>query len=227
MYKFIDNRGKIREITIARDILADQRQLAANNRTLLDSLGIKMIDIMGSVGTGKTSLVQQLIEHLKDKYRIVVLNGDLSTTIDQERVMQYGVEAVQVNTGKECHLDAAVVKGVFDKLELQDVDLIIVENVGNLICPVDFPLGSHRRLLVISVTEGPYVAVKHPYIFAEIDCVAINKIDVAPVMEIDVAQITRDIKSINANTRIYPLSCKEGTGIKELVTELTGGWGHA
>jgi len=208
------------EIIIGKDLLRDQRTLAEANRSRLDQYKVKMIDIMGSVGTGKTSLIQRLVSRLKKDYRIVVINGDLATTIDQERVRACGVDAFQINTGRGCHLDADMLRGVLEQINLEQTDLILVENVGNLICPVDFPLGAHRRLLVISVTEGPYVAKKHPAIFMEMEFVAINKIDLATVMDVDVNGLQQDILAIRANTRVFPVSCREQRGLNELATAL-------
>ena len=211
------------EIIIGKDLFKDHRTLAEANRSRLDQYKVKMIDIMGSVGTGKTSLIQRLVSRLKKDYRIVVINGDLATTIDQERVRACGVDAFQINTGRECHLDAGMLRAVLEQIDLEQTDLILVENVGNLICPVDFPLGAHRRLLVISVTEGPYVAKKHPAIFMEMEFVAINKIDLASVMEVDVSGLVGDIRAIRANTKVFPVSCREQKGLDELATALLEG----
>jgi hydrogenase nickel incorporation protein HypB len=218
----VDNKKKTKNIEVEQDFLKEQKRLAAENRQLLYSNGIKMIDIMGSVGTGKTSLVEQLIILLKGRYRIAVFNGDLATSIDRDRIMKIGVPAVQINTGKECHIDAALVRKSLEEINLEATDLIIVENVGNLICPVDFPLGSHLRMLVISVTEGPYIALKHPYIFAEMVHVVINKIDLEPFLGVNLSQLAEDIKSINAAAKINKVSCKTGEGLNELIMELRG-----
>ncbi|MBI4319203.1 MAG: hydrogenase nickel incorporation protein HypB [Chloroflexi bacterium] len=208
------------KIDLKIDFLEGHRQLATENRRLLDQHGVTMIDIMGSVGTGKTSLIEQLVCHLKQKYRIAVLNGDLATNIDQERIRRHGVEAIQVNTGKECHLDAAIVRSVLDRLDLPRLDLLIVENVGNLICPADFPLGSHRRALVVSTTEGPYVALKHPHVFAEMDFIVVNKVDLASVLGVDLARLVGDVRSVNPRAFVFQISCTDGTGIPELIHEL-------
>lgn len=220
MTELIDGKGKVQKIDLKMDFLESHRQLAESNRKLLNEHGATMIDIMGSVGAGKTSIVEQLVRNLKEKYRIVVLNGDLATTIDQDRVLRYGVEAIQVNTGKECHLDAALVRAVLDRLDLRSLDLVIVENVGNLICPADFPLGSHERVAVTSVTEGPYVAVKHPHVFAEMGTVVVNKIDLASVMDVDISRLIEDIRAVNPRAHIFQTSCKDGTGIPELIRHL-------
>ncbi len=219
MRKFPGNNG-VDKIKIEKDLLLDQQMLAAENRRILDRFNVKMIDIMGSVGTGKTSLIQQVVKQLKSNYRIVVINGDLDTTIDQERIGSCGVDAYQINTGKECHLDAVTVRGMLKQINLEQTDLILVENVGNLICPVDFPLGAHRRLMVISVTEGPYVARKHPAVFMEMEYVAINKTDLAAVMNVDVGELIRDIKGIRVNARVYPISCRQQGGLGDLATAL-------
>ncbi len=222
MSKLIDAKGTAREIQLKVDFLRDHAKMAEANRELLDQHGVTMIDIMGSVGTGKTSLVEQLVRNLKGRRRVVVLNGDLATTIDRDRILAHGVEALQVNTGKECHLDAALVRTVLDGLDLDQLDLVLVENVGNLICPADFPLGSHKRLIVVSVTEGPYVAVKHPHVFAEMDYVVINKIDLASVMDVDVSRLVRDLTTVNPHAKVFQTSCKDGTGIAELIEGLVG-----
>jgi hydrogenase nickel incorporation protein HypB len=225
--RITDATGAVREVQIGVDVLEDLRKLAEANRKRLDDHGVTMIDVMGSVGTGKTAFIEQLVQSLKETQRIVVLNGDLATTIDQDRILQHGVRAVQVNTGKECHLDAALVRTILDDLDLATLDLILVENVGNLICPADFPLGSHKRVVVISVTEGPYVAVKHPHVFAEMDFVIINKIDLAPVMGVEVSKLVEDLATVNPHARIFQTNCRDGTGIQELIWELLGVVKHA
>lgn len=196
--------------------------MAEENRRLLDSRGAKMIDLMGSVGTGKTSLLEQLVVRLKGEYRIAVLNADLATSIDRERILKLGVSAVQINTGKECHIDAAVVRKALEDMGPDAGNLILVENVGNLICPVDFPLGSHGRILVISVTEGPYIALKHPYVLAEMEYIVINKIDLSDQLAVNVSRLAGDVRMINADARIFPVSCLTGEGVAELLAALEG-----
>jgi len=220
--RITDAAGAVREVQIGVDVLDDLRKLAEANRKLLDDHRVTMIDVMGSVGTGKTAFIEQLVQSLKEAQRIVVLNGDLATTIDQDRILQHGVDSIQVNTGKECHLDAALVRNILDGLDLATLDLILVENVGNLICPADFPLGSHRRVVVISVTEGPYVALKHPHVFAEMDYVIINKIDLASIMGVNISKLVQDLATVNPHARIFQTNCRDGTGIPELIRELVG-----
>ena len=227
MNRITDAAGAVREVEIGVDVLEDLRKLAEANRKLLDDHGVTMVDVMGSVGTGKTALIEQLVQSLKETQRILVLNGDLTTTIDQDRILRHGVRAIQVNTGKECHLDAALVRTILDGLDLTTLDLIVVENVGNLICPADFPLGSHKRVVVTSVTEGPYVALKHPHVFAEMDYVIINKIDLASMMEVDISRLVQDLATVNPHARVFQTNSKDGTGIPELIRELIGFTKHA
>ncbi|TES87038.1 hydrogenase nickel incorporation protein HypB, partial [Candidatus Aerophobetes bacterium] len=146
---------------------------------MLDKNKVRAIDVMGSVGSGKTSLIKNFLSRLKDRYRLGVVAGDLTTTIDAERIKEEGVEVIQVNTGKECHLDANLIRRALKEFDLGSMDFLLIENVGNLICPAEFPLGSHKRAVVVSVTEGPWMIAKHPYIFSEADLVVINKIDLA------------------------------------------------
>jgi hydrogenase nickel incorporation protein HypB len=211
-----------KEINLAEDFLHEQKQLAERNRRFLDSRGAKMIDLIGSVGTGKTALLEQLAVLLRDHCRLAVINADLATAIDRERIAALGVPAVQLNTGKECHIDAVLVGEELARLDPGPGSVVFVENVGNMICPVDFPLGSHARILVISVTEGPYIALKHPYVFAELQYVVINKIDLAPLLEADVSRLSGDIRSLNPHVRIFPVSCRTGEGLAELLAVLRG-----
>lgn len=215
--------GELKLMDVEIDLLEECRNLALENQQYLDKYNVRMFDIMGSVGTGKTSLIERLVCDLKDNYRVVVINGDLATNIDQERIRRHGVQAIQLNTGKTCHLDAGLVRSILEELNLEEVDLVIVENVGNLICPAGFPLGSHRRIAVISTPEGPYIALKHPHVFAEMDWIVINKTDLAPSLGVDLEKLVRDLQSVNPLARIYQTSCRDGTGIAELVRDLAGG----
>jgi hydrogenase nickel incorporation protein HypB len=175
---------------------------------------------MGSVGSGKTSLIKSLISSLKRRYRIAVIEGDVTTTIDADLIAIEGVPAIQVNTGKECHLDANLIRKALNHMKLNELDLIFIENVGNLICPAEFPLGSDKRLVVISVTEGPYMVVKHPLMFHNADAVAINKADLAAAMEVNPAKLEQDIAMINPRASIVTTSCRNGLGIRDVANAL-------
>ena len=155
--KVIRSRGpEIFDIELEKDLLAKNRSLARENRRKFDGLDILAIDIMGSIGSGKTSLIKAILRRLSMGEAVAVIAGDLTTTIDAQRIEEEGARVIQVNTGKECHLDANLIRRAFNRMELDGVKIVFIENVGNLICPGEFPLGAHRRLVVVSVTEGPY-----------------------------------------------------------------------
>lgn len=210
--------GIIFDIELEESILAENRKIASDNRETLKKHNIITIDVMGSIGSGKTSIIELFVEKLKGRRKVAVIEGDLTTTIDSDRIAKHGVEVIQINTGKECHLDANLVKGALEELNLNELDLIFIENVGNLICPAEFPLGSDKRLVVISVTEGPYMVVKHPFIFMEADVVAINKIDLAEPMNVNVSQLERDVEKINPKAKVVRVSCKNKIGIDKVLS---------
>jgi hydrogenase nickel incorporation protein HypB len=212
--------GEVFDVELSEDILKANRGLAEENKQFLRKHGVKAIDIMGSIGAGKTSLIEKLVELLKGKYRIAVFKGDLTTTIDAEMIARHGVETVAINTGKECHLDANLVKKALQKLNLKKMNLLLIENVGNLICPAEFPLGSDKRAVVISVTEGPYMVIKHPFIFMEADVVAINKKDLADAMNVDVKKLEKDVKTINPKARVVATNCRTGEGVDAVAKAL-------
>ena len=199
------------------NILQVNKQLAQKNRELLKKHNVKAIDIMGSIGAGKTSLIEQLVQKLKTKYRIAVFKGDLTTTIDAERIGRHGVQVVTINTGRECHLDAHVVAHAVKKIGLQDIDLLIIENVGNLICPAEFPLGTDKRVVVVSVTEGPYMIVKHPFTFLNADVMVINKKDLAKTMKINPKQLEKQVKEIKPDVQVAVTNALTGEGVEELI----------
>ncbi|NIR86220.1 hydrogenase nickel incorporation protein HypB [Candidatus Bathyarchaeota archaeon] len=212
--------GEVFDIELEADILEANEKLAAENKKLLRKHGVQAIDIMGAIGSGKTSLIEKLVQELKGKYRMAAFKGDLTTTIDAELIARHGVEVVPINTGKECHLDANLVKKALQRLDLDNLDLLFIENVGNLICPAEFPLGSEKRVVVISVTEGPYMVVKHPFIFMDADVVVINKVDLAQPMGVDVRKLEADVKRINPYARVAVTNCRSGEGVGEVVEAL-------
>jgi hydrogenase nickel incorporation protein HypB len=212
--------GEIYDIELEADLLKANEELARKNRKLLKKHDVMAIDVMGAIGSGKTTLIEKLVQALKKKYRIAVFKGDLTTTIDAELIGRHGVEAVAINTGKECHLDANLVRKALQRINLDDIDLLFIENVGNLICPADFPLGSEKRVVVISVTEGPYMVVKHPFIFMDADVAVINKKDLAQAMDVDVNKLKADVKGINPNVKAVATNGRSGEGVKEVIDAL-------
>jgi len=151
---------------------------------------------------------------------MAAFKGDLTTTIDAELIARHGVEVVPINTGKECHLDANLVRKALQRLDLASLDLLFIENVGNLICPAEFPLGSEKRAVVISVTEGPYMVIKHPFIFMDADVVIINKVDLAQTMGVDVRKLQADVKRINPNAEVAVTNCRSGEGVEKVIKAL-------
>jgi len=212
--------GEIYDVELSEDLLKANQRLAEENKRLLHENGARAIDIMGAIGSGKTSLIEKLVRLLKDRYRIAVFKGDLTTTIDAELIARHGVETVAINTGKECHLDANLVKKALQRLNLRIINLLLIENVGNLICPAEFPLGSDKRLVVVSVTEGPYMIVKHPFIFMDADVVAINKTDLAKPMGVDVRKLEKDVKTINPRATVVATNGRTGEGVEGVAKAL-------
>ena len=212
--------GEIMDVEVEEDLLALNKKIALENRALLDMHGVKAIDFMGSLGAGKTSIIEALIEALKDKYRMAVIVGDVATSIDANRISRHGVRAIQINTGRECHLDAQLVRRAFQLLDLKNIDLLLIENVGNLICPAEFPLGTHTRVVVVSVSEGSDMIVKHPISFIGADVVIINKIDVTEAFNVDPGKLVNDLKNINSKARVVFMSAKKRTGLDDLIRVL-------
>jgi len=216
----VPDEGEVFDIELEEDLLEANRRIAEENKQLLEKHRIRAIDVMGSVGSGKTTLIEKLIGLLKDKYRIAVFGGDVTTTIDAERLRSSGAKTLQINTGKECHLDANLVRKALSKIDLNSIDLLFIENVGNLICPAEFPLGTDTRVVVISVTEGPYTPLKHPYIFMEADVAVINKIDLAGAMGVDVNELEAKIKKVSPDVVVVRTSCKTGEGVEKVAKVL-------
>lgn len=208
------------EVEAGMDILEANKQLAQKNMDNLHSHKVKAIDVMGSIGAGKTSLIEQMVQKLKTKYRIAVFKGDLTTTIDADRIAQHDVQVLTINTGRECHLDANVVAKALERISLNQIDLLIIENVGNLICPAEFPLGTDKRLVVISVTEGPYMILKHPFTFMTADVMAINKKDLAKTMKIDTDLLEKQAKEVKPNVKVAVTNALTGEGVNELIKAL-------
>jgi len=219
--KIVRSRGpEIFDIELEKDLLAKNRSLAKENRKRFDRSNILTVDIMGSIGSGKTSLIKAILKRLGMGVKVAVIAGDLTTSIDAERIEAEGARVIQVNTGKECHLDANLIRQAIGRMKLDGVKLLFIENVGNLICPGEFPLGAHKRLVVTSVTEGPYTLVKHPYIFKEADVVVLNKIDLAKAMKVDPSRMERDAKKINPQAPFVRTNAMKGIGISRVIDAL-------
>ncbi|MDO9334378.1 MAG: hydrogenase nickel incorporation protein HypB [Dehalococcoidales bacterium] len=201
------------KIKVLRDILGANEQIARKNRELLEKNKVFAVNIMASPGAGKTSLVLQTIKALRDKVKVGVIEGDISSSIDAQTVGKEGVPVVQINTGGECHLDANMIQNALNNLPLKEIDLLLIENVGNLVCPAEFNLGEHRKVLVASVPEGDDKPHKYPLMFTTVDAVVLNKTDLLPYVKFNTDAFTKAVKGINAKVAIFPVSCTTGNGI--------------
>ena len=216
-----NNRNKTIEIDIRKDLFGANENAAAINAEIFKKHGIIALDIMGSVGTGKTQLIESMCERLHSKYRILMFAGDLATTIDADRVASHGVDTVQINTGTACHLDARMIKVAIQKVDLSDYQVVFIENVGNLICPAGYSLGVDKKIVVVSVTEGPYMVRKHPLTIKHADMIVINKIDLADALEFDIDALESDIRKVDAKLPVFRVSSKTGEGIDKLIEALS------
>jgi hydrogenase nickel incorporation protein HypB len=202
-------------IQVVENVLGANERLALDNRRKLDQAGVFGVNLMASPGAGKTSLIEATIQRIKQDYRLAVVDGDIASSIDADRAQAAGALAVQINTGGECHLDAVMLQGALEKLPLEDVDLLIVENVGNLICPASFPLGAHKNVLIASVPEGDDKPYKYPTMYRGIDALVINKIDLRPYIEFDMKYFREGVEVLNPGLVTFPLSCKTAEGLEE------------
>lgn len=201
-------------VSVVENILNANDQLAASNRERLDNAGIFAINLMASPGAGKTSLITRTVEALRDDFRIGAVDGDIATTLDADRIAASGIPAVQINTGGACHLDAVMLQEALPQLPLEELDLLIVENVGNLVCPASFELGVHRKVLIASVPEGDDKPYKYPVMYRGVDAVILNKTDVLDAFDFDVDYFRRGVEALNPGLRFLPLSCKTGEGLE-------------
>ena len=202
------------KIPIVENILSANDRLAAENSKLLTEKGVLVINVMSSPGAGKTSLILKTIEALGERLRIGVIEGDVASRVDADTVEGMGVPVVQINTGGTCHLDANMVRGSFDQLPLDNLDLLLIENVGNLICPTDFALGEALKVMIPSVPEGDDKPYKYPAMFAEVDAIVVNKIDLLPYVEFDLTAFHKLVTGLNPNVRVFEVSCKTGQGME-------------
>lgn len=218
----INNNGEnmhfVSVLDIEKDLLKANKKNADKNREILNKYNIVAFDFMGAIGSGKTLLIEKLIENLRDRYNIGCIAGDVIAKYDAERMEKYdNVQVIPLNTGKECHLDAHLVGHALQDFNLEDMDILFIENVGNLICPADFDLGAHKRIVVVSVTEGDDTVEKHPMIFKTADLTIINKIDISEAVDADPLKMKRDAEKLNRNMKVILTSLKKNQGIDEVI----------
>lgn len=209
-------------IEVKQNILADNSRAAAVNRKRLAASGVYLLNLMAAPGAGKTSMIIKAIEGLRDQLSLAVIEGDIASEIDSLTIEAMDVPAIQINTGGACHLTAPMVGQALDHLDLETLDLVIIENVGNLVCPAEFDLGENSRVMISSVPEGHDKPHKYPLMFREVDAVLINKIDLIPYCDFDLADFRNVVTSLNPDVSILELSCREGLGAPEWCEWLAG-----
>ncbi|MBA7643446.1 Hydrogenase maturation factor HypB [subsurface metagenome] len=202
------------EIKVLQDILSANDGIARRNQERLDKHGILTINVMASPGAGKTSLILQTISNLRQEARIAVIEGDIASRLDADKVHKQGVEVVQINTAGGCHLDANMTESALNNLPLEDIDLLLIENVGNLICPAEFTLGEHKKVMLLSLPEGDDKPHKYPLMFSESDVVLVNKIDLLPYLEFNMSAFQKAVSGLNPEVKIFQVSCKTGEGLE-------------
>jgi hydrogenase nickel incorporation protein HypB len=203
-------------IPVVENILNANDRIAQENYDRLENAGVFSINILASPGAGKTSLIEQTLPRLKDKLRIAAIDGDIATSIDSDRAAAAGaLAAIQINTGGDCHLDAVMLNGALEKLTLSEYDLLMVENVGNLVCPANFKLGTHKTVLVASVPEGDDKPYKYPGTYRGVDVLIINKIDLLPYVNFRMDYFERGVQVLNPNVKTFHTSCTTGEGLDD------------
>ena len=200
-------------ITVVEKILSANDLLAEENRTRLDSNKVFSLNLMASPGAGKTSLIERTVKGLSDQLRLAVIDGDIATSLDADRAAAAGATAVQINTGGECHLDAVMLQNALINLDLSNFDLLIVENVGNLVCPISFRLGTHQNILIASIPEGDDKPYKYPGMYQGVDVILINKIDLLPYVNFNMDYFLRGVEILNPGVISFPISCRTGDGL--------------
>ncbi|MFC1534473.1 hydrogenase nickel incorporation protein HypB [Thermodesulfobacteriota bacterium] len=203
------------KISVVRDILEANDRIAEQNSGIFRENNLLVINLMSSPGAGKTSLLEKSIDALKDGMNIGVIEGDIQSTQDAERIAGKGVPAVQINTGGACHLDGNMIRDTFKEFDLKKMDLLVVENVGNLVCPAEFKVGEDFKVMILSVTEGDDKPSKYPLMFHESRVLLINKIDLLPYVDCSLEKIKEDSLKINPDLIIFPVSCKTGEGLED------------
>ena len=210
----------VRLIEVKEDILADNIKIATGVRLRLSNTKTMLLNLMSSPGSGKTSLILKTLEGLKDSVRLGVIEADIDSTVDAEKVAARGIPAIQLRTGGFCHLDATMVTQGIDALAANKLDLIIIENVGNLVCPAEFDTGAHKNVMILSVPEGDDKPLKYPLMFSICDVLLVNKIDYLSLSDFDMAAMRKRVLALNPNIRIIEVSCKTGEGIGDWISWL-------
>ncbi|HDD62333.1 MAG: hydrogenase accessory protein HypB [Chloroflexota bacterium] len=211
-----------KKISVVEKIHSANDQLAAENKQQLDQADLFSLNIMASPGAGKTSIIEKSLEILKSDYKIAAIDGDVATSIDADRAAEAGATAVQINTGGQCHIDAHMLRNALMELDLDKFDLLLVENVGNLICPASFKLGTDKNVLIASIPEGDDKPYKYPAMYQDVDALIINKIDLLPYVKFDMEYFQKGVQMLNPDLITFPVSCTTGKGIEAWVNWVSG-----
>jgi hydrogenase nickel incorporation protein HypB len=210
------------KIPVVKKVLEANERIAEENRRLFKEHGVFVINLVSGPGAGKTTLLERTIQGLKGQFRFGVIEGDIQSTVDAERIASPGVAVVQINTGGACHLDGNMIRGALDRLDLGSLDVLLVENVGNLVCPVEFDIGEHCKVMLLSASEGDDKPLKYPLIFHESRLLLINKMDLLPYVDFNVEKAREESLKINPHLEIIEISCKTGDGLASWFDWLKG-----
>lgn len=205
------------KVTLDQDVLVDNNTAAAFNRDLFTKSNTLVINLMSSPGAGKTTLLQKTVSRLSGEFRVGVIEGDLATEIDADKIRAFGAQAVQINTGGGCHLDARMIAKTLPEFNFDEIDILFIENVGNLVCPSGYDLGQHHKIAILSVPEGNDKIPKYPVMFRRTEMVVLNKIDLLPYLDFSVEQAIEDLKGINPDSSIMKVSAKTDEGINQWI----------
>ncbi len=206
-----------KNILVVEKILSANDRIAAENQAIFDAAGIKAFNLMASPGAGKTSLIEQTVKRLLPVMKLAVIDGDIATHLDADRAKAAGAVAVQINTGGDCHLDAYMLNSALKQMDLTGISLIIVENVGNLVCPASFQLGTHKSVLIASIPEGDDKPYKYPGMYRGVEALVINKIDLLPYVSFNMDFFQKGVEILNPGVVTFPLSCKTGEGLDDWI----------
>jgi hydrogenase nickel incorporation protein HypB len=210
------------KVPIVRNILEANDRIAAQNREMFAQHHVWVMNLMSSPGAGKTSLLEQTLERVKDRINVGVIEGDIQSSFDAERIAAKGVKAIQINTDGACHLDGNMIREAVDEFDLDELDLLVVENVGNLVCPAEFDVGEHMKVMILSIPEGDDKPFKYPLMFQECKALIINKIDLLPYVDCSIEKIRDAAFKLNPKLDIFELSCRTGEGLDEWCAWLEG-----
>ncbi len=202
-------------VPVIRNILEANDRIAQDNEARFARAGVFVLNLMSSPGAGKTTLLERTIERLASKIRIGVIEGDIQSSVDAERIASHGIKSVQINTGGACHLDSNMIRNAVEEFDLDTIDLLVVENVGNLVCPAEFKVGEDMKAMLLSVTEGDDKPLKYPLMFQESRALVINKIDLLPYVNCSVDRIEERARALREDIEIFQVSCTKGDGLDD------------